>query len=882
MILGVKKGEFLMQSLWSFNARFFLSFVLAFNGLVHAEIPFTWIKGLYAVTGTNYQLSAVNGLVWYRQNIVKNMYDIWIRQAEGKKNNTIKLIEEIFYLQRDGVSFLPTKRPDKLATYFTHGDIGQLIASMQIYRKNKNKDEFVMLIGDMSRTPRAQKAVLNEKNTAFKEHPNLLKAIEEIDRFFQEKINVQQVSKDTKIYFKQKFGVEIDKISKNLIPDRLLTLQGMRQQREKVYPELTTVQGTPRKKMIAQMAYDLKLLEIATKVESFDNLVQLLVGSLEESMEGNPNEYYIPYTTEQILLAFLWAKSDTREDFKAFFDALGQDYVNQKALDDWVNKKPEYTTADYVDFRQTFDKTTVKDVMEFIGKEYETAIFAVRAYYMWYQALPFVFAGTTVEYEKDGVIYSFADCGETSLRNFFDIILKNLIAGKFDMSYLLNAKSVDNTIPLKISDKLVGFYDKHFSFDNITSLKLYNDWTYVVEDLPDVNYLEPREQNQRFYEINSGVSNILQVLNNLLFGNNEAFKKLSKKDQLDLICKQLSRDNFTLSWYAVDDKDDSVDVNTHDFLTLKFEIEINKKKVFFEWKFEEKHFILSTQSASYPIATDKVQVIAQYMSNVKQADKISLYTLLGCYANRDNFELICEDVSKALTSDQLVQLIYLFYDVQADWAIWAEQLRDLNRARMILAIAKNAANDTILVNFFISELLRQFSIRSSFDVQMIMTKELLTFNQVHAGSLLFIVDRLPKIINEIDIRTFAGIASLIQKLDMKDKKQKSLLDILVMRIVKDNINTLFSVVIQKINGLDPQDCMNLIVAVTKLKPIIAEQFVLGLIPITSSLPLLEFFIINGKNNKRSEVVRLAQERKDILLERKPIGEKLTSYEYEID
>ncbi len=103
--------------------------------------------------------------------------------------------------------------------------------------------------------------------------------------------------------------------------------------------------------------------------------------------------------------------------------------------------------------------------------------------------------------------------------------------GKFDINHLLKAKSVDATIPLKISDKLAEFYIKNFSFNNVTSLDLYNAWTYIVEDLPDVQYIDPVNEPKKFYEIKTGLRNILQVLNNLLFGNSEAFKQVEQHEK---------------------------------------------------------------------------------------------------------------------------------------------------------------------------------------------------------------------------------------------------------------------------------------------------------------------------------------------------------------
>ncbi len=337
-----------------------------------------------------------------------------------------------------------------------------------------------------------------------------------------------------------------------------------------------------------------------------------------------------------------------------------------------------------------------------------------------------------------------------------------------------------------------------------------------------------------------------------------------------------------MSWYAVDDQGEPVDVNTNDLLTLKFTIDVGNGKSSFEWLFQEKHCILSTQSTTYPIATDKVNAIANYMNYDKPGDIISLYSLLGCYANRDNFESLCSAASKALSSNQLMQLIYCFYDVQADWGIMAAQLRDTNRARMILGIAKNAPDDTDLVNFFIAKLLKEWMGRSRVEAQRAMVKELLTFNQVPAAFVPVIADNFAAIAQTIDTNKSPGIASFMQKLDVKDTRQKSVLTSLIVQIVKNDLKQLFAIAVGKANELDEKDCINLIKSMSSLNPMALGKFILGLTLITKSFPLLDFFIASGRLNKRQELVTLAEKRKGELLGISYGAEGVRPDEYEVD
>jgi len=79
------------------------------------------------------------------------------------------------------------------------------------------------------------------------------------------------------------------------------------------------------------------------------------------------------------------------------------------------------------------------------------------------------------------------------------------------------------------------------------------------------------------------------------------------------------------------------------------------------------------------------------------------------------------------------------------------------------------------------------------------------------------------------------------------------------------------------NELDVQKCKQLIGLIAQQSAIIAEQFILGLILITKSINLLDFFIANGKVNNRQHMVDLADKRKKELL-----GIGSNTEEYDVD
>ena len=140
-----------------------------------------------------------------------------------------------------------------------------------------------------------------------------------------------------------------------------------------------------------------------------------------------------------------------------------------------------------------------------------------------------------VEYEKVDYVANicksctrqgcyFPDCGETALRNFFNIIFYNDMTDTFDLRRLCE---------VEVSENLKEYYTK---FNSITlqgnktpknifgkELNARDAWAYIVSNLEDVNYLQTCKLDDDIeyqFEINSGLSknnipNILEVIGKL-------------------------------------------------------------------------------------------------------------------------------------------------------------------------------------------------------------------------------------------------------------------------------------------------------------------------------------------------------------------------------
>ncbi len=159
----------------------------------------------------------------------------------------------------------------------------------------------------------------------------------------------------------------------------------------------------------------------------------------------------------------------------------------------------------------------------------------------------------------------FSDCGETSLRNFFNALLFNAETRQFNTSILNN---------LGADEKLVAFYKKYQTADYIHTQQARDDWASVVSGLPEVNY--NRENKYEISDHNSGSKNMLKVIANLIPGIN-SFKTLSEK---------LAQDPIGIEMAVNGEPSD-------DSCVLSFDIKKPGNAPFtIDWKFERENFIV--------------------------------------------------------------------------------------------------------------------------------------------------------------------------------------------------------------------------------------------------------------------------------------------------
>ena len=109
---------------------------------------------------------------------------------------------------------------------------------------------------------------------------------------------------------------------------------------------------------------------------------------------------------------------------------------------------------------------------------------------------------------------SFPDCGETTLRNFFNILLYNPKEQIFDIKKF---STVIQARKGKFSQELIDYYLKYDTTGSQTSQEARNDWAAVTSNLASVNYLKSALGfDENVCEMNSGITNIMNMILHLV------------------------------------------------------------------------------------------------------------------------------------------------------------------------------------------------------------------------------------------------------------------------------------------------------------------------------------------------------------------------------
>lgn len=196
------------------------------------------------------------------------------------------------------------------------------------------------------------------------------------------------------------------------------------------------------------------------KVVDFNPFVNALVGALQESL-GSDNVY--PQGTPQgLLLAYMIAKSNTRQDLQDYFSGF-----EGKAVD---IGQAEYSKEE---LSLLFEKTPDLDNRKELG-DFVSAVIYKQKYT---SDLPKLSWGVSLDYQG----YILSDCVESLMLNMANIVTYN------KEQQLLGRPSYD----IKMSNELRAFYDNSLNSNpsEVNNIKVHQDWGNLVENMVGVSYM---------------------------------------------------------------------------------------------------------------------------------------------------------------------------------------------------------------------------------------------------------------------------------------------------------------------------------------------------------------------------------------------------------
>ncbi len=566
------------------------------------EIAFTQIKGLYnSIPADKKQCSPLNGFNWWHIGIIENFY-----RFGDESHNTIKLIQEIFYLQPDNITFDVTTLPRKVAKYFKASTYGKIIALLDKYKnpltpakqQQLKAELYTTIISDLNfdqLVAQAQESIAEARDK-----------LQEVEQLAQRrrKLNVLIVRYQKKL---QENGPN-DTWQKNIATaeEELQKIEPLVAQRKEI--ERSIHAGDLSKQRL-------------------DDFITYLVGSLQET---NTHQY-VAYTTHTILLAALWKIAQSKADFALYFKT-----VDPAIPIDPVLWNQEFSRAEFEIFNAQLEKDP-----SFINNDYELSSFYGLARQAWASdLLPIIISGIAdARYTAAGKEYLFADCGESSLRNFFDIIIFNPQKEIFDFQLLLITAEKNG---LTILPALRQYYARYNQMPYIQTKPYYDAWVLIAAALPGVEYNHPED-----YEISPGLSNMLNAFNPLIFGNDPIYRAMSNSEKLDHLVAKLWRPGFLLSWHAQKGahfQEDpaapaletghkqSININYYN-VGIDIVFTINGTQQFI-WKFDDDHFVIEKpEKQTSAIDNSICKVLAEKMGSA--IGDLTAQNLIGWFTHAD-------------------------------------------------------------------------------------------------------------------------------------------------------------------------------------------------------------------------------------------------------
>jgi hypothetical protein len=584
-------------------------FALLIATRAFAEIEYTKIKGIHELLNEqSAHLSPIIGFTYLKQGLLENMrlfgnsgplnpdFPCLPNAPEGikkrlQKNNdcpadfTASLIQQLFPCA-DRTNFAPNSYPSDPVSKLTPALLGKIMRILsdvapqdladptKRYALTQRLSKLFMLDSNLSSDPEDKRKLTELTNTKKEK----LVTIRQLERLPQP----CTLSQSTKIGHLKAFVASTNK-------------------------ELAALEAKLESKKRNKI-----------KPEQIKPFIDALVGAINESAAPHPT--YPTHNAQHVLLAFLWATVQKKQDFLDYFKELSPDSLSDQGR--LVMHHSDAQTRFVTEAFPATDSTQDEFLSQFA---HNPAIAMAYAYHdqLHLDNIPKALTYGTAHYtSKEGRTFEFSDCGETSLRNVFNIFLYDPETQTFDSKRLENLKGVN--------PQLIAFYNEFDSQAKAATSQARDSWTQIVSNLSadansealKINYQRPLKT--AICEISAGVSNMTKVIDHLLLSSNSTTRHWTVADKLDYLTQAFSTDHRKFDWRLPSGRKTNIN-NPNQDTSQRIIFSLNEKDLF-SWNFSEDHF--SVESLTNYDNTELKQKIMKIIfpnleSTEAQSDKSS-------------------------------------------------------------------------------------------------------------------------------------------------------------------------------------------------------------------------------------------------------------------
>jgi len=462
----------------------------------HAEIPLTQLKGLdTCMTADCQQFAPAYGTLFWYSGLPKNL---WLFGDEQSSMAT--LVRHLFYVQEDG-SFDKTHSPMFINFFFTPSDIGTIVSIIYKHQNDalaleQKLQEYIQTIVK-TRAPEIKKAIVDsltrtQERLSATIQESKVKIINQIpETVRQQFVEFLRQGKTDKASFKEVMrALGLDKKLQETIEQNLQVPLNTRAKNQKQLDD-------EAKSTTALNEFLLK--DAGLIPDTKPNFVQAILGALDEEKKS----LFPEGTVTNFFLALLWKLGNSRNDVKQYLDSLARGLQ--------IPANEVFAWRDGASYDLNYYKSLKeKTEQEIMTMDIGDLIFARYGYDYYENILPPLVSMIDNAHYKDpltNMIIKFPDCGETSLRNFFNFLIYCVAKQLFESE--LFEKLSEHPSPA-----LIAFYKKYNTPELILSNQAHDDWPQVVSNLPNVQY----RNGTCNISSDTGMQNMLAVINNLLPG----------------------------------------------------------------------------------------------------------------------------------------------------------------------------------------------------------------------------------------------------------------------------------------------------------------------------------------------------------------------------